>query len=245
MEPALRVHVTAKGFKAVGSATFPVLLVAVQKFLSGASEDVNRLVGAPLLLSVDAARFKPEVRRYFLEAQAVQGAGQAPGLQDRGTQAGTVAGEQLTFAFYETQKPGLYLFDLFDAGAGPEAKPEQRAFVFNVDTVAEGELKRAPREDLQRRAEALVQALAGLHVGASVGTGEGQIGGGTMPKTTIPSVTLDLLPKRRPLEDFSARLRLGEPPVVGYIAGGRFKLDLRTIFPRQDGEVVGAVRAAL
>ena len=104
---------------------------------------------------------------------------------------------------------------------------------------------RTPREELQERAEALVNSLAGSPVAASVGTGEGQIGGGTMPRTTIPSVTLDLLPKSRSLEDFSARLRLGEPPVVGYIAGGRLKLDLRTIFPRQDEQVVGAIRAAL
>jgi L-seryl-tRNA(Ser) seleniumtransferase len=103
----------------------------------------------------------------------------------------------------------------------------------------------APREQLQRRAEAMVQSLSDLPLGASVGTGEGRIGGGTMPRTTIPSVTLDLLPEGRSLEDFSARLRLGEPPVVGYIAGGKFKLDLRTVFPRQDAVVVSAVRAAL
>ena len=32
------------------------------------------------------------------------------------------------------------------------------------------------------------------------------------------------------------------PPVIGYIAGDRFKLDLRTIFPHQDGLVVEAIR---
>jgi hypothetical protein len=34
------------------------------------------------------------------------------------------------------------------------------------------------------------------------------------------------------------------PPIVGYIAGGKFKLDLRTIFPRQDAEIVSALRTA-
>ena len=65
-----------------------------------------------------------------------------------------------------------------------------------------------------------------------------------MPKTKIQSVTLDLLPKSMSLEHFAARLRLGSPPVIGYVSGGRFKLDLRTVFPRQDAEVVQAVRDA-
>jgi hypothetical protein len=32
-------------------------------------------------------------------------------------------------------------------------------------------------------------------------------------------------------------------PVIGYVARGTLKLDLRTIFPRQDADVVDAIRA--
>jgi hypothetical protein len=32
--------------------------------------------------------------------------------------------------------------------------------------------------------------------------------------------------------------------VIGYIAVDQFKLDLRTIFPQQDGLVIQAIRAA-
>ena len=46
-----------------------------------------------------------------------------------------------------------------------------------------------------------------------------------------------------PLADFAARLRTGTPPVVGYVSGNRFRLDLRTIFPRQDDMLVQAIRA--
>ena len=106
------------------------------------------------------------------------------------------------------------------------------------------EMMHTPREQLTARAEQLVAALHNASLGASVGTGEGQIGGGTMPKTKIQSVTLDLLPKSMSLEHFAARLRLGSPPVIGYVSGGRFKLDLRTVFPRQDAEVAQAVRDA-
>src|SRR5438874_2176851 len=34
------------------------------------------------------------------------------------------------------------------------------------------------------------------------------------------------------------------PPVIGYVAGDRFKLDLRTIFPHQDEAVIEAIRTA-
>ena len=40
-------------------------------------------------------------------------------------------------------------------------------------------------------------------------------------------------------------LGLGEPPVVGYTSNERFKLDLRTVFPRQDEQLLRAIRAAL
>jgi L-seryl-tRNA(Ser) seleniumtransferase len=106
-------------------------------------------------------------------------------------------------------------------------------------------MMQTPEPELRARAEALVRGLSGLPVSASVGTGEGQVGGGTMPRTTLPSVTLDLQPRDLSLEQFATKLRTGNPPVVGYVSGGRFKLDLRTVFPRQDRQLVEAIRSAL
>jgi L-seryl-tRNA(Ser) seleniumtransferase len=40
------------------------------------------------------------------------------------------------------------------------------------------------------------------------------------------------------------QLREGTPPVIGYVSGGRFKVDLRTVFPRQDEELILALRHA-
>jgi L-seryl-tRNA(Ser) seleniumtransferase len=78
-----------------------------------------------------------------------------------------------------------------------------------------------------------------------VGAGKAQLGGGTLPRSTVPSVTLNLQPHEGTLADFAARLRVGDPPVIGYLGGGRFKLDLRTVFADQDADVVRALRAAL
>jgi hypothetical protein len=42
--------------------------------------------------------------------------------------------------------------------------------------------------------------------------------------------------------EFAARLRSTTPPIIGYIANDRLKLDVRTILPRQDNLVVDAIR---
>ena len=79
----------------------------------------------------------------------------------------------------------------------------------------------------------------------TIGQGKSQIGGGALPRSTIPSVTLDLAPTQITLKELAARLRAQTPPVVGCISAGRFRLDLRTIFPRQDQALIQAIRAAV
>ena len=90
----------------------------------------------------------------------------------------------------------------------------------------------------------MIAALAALPLQARVGEGKAQVGGGTLPQSVIPSVTLELRPDRLALDEFAARLRAATPPVVGFISGRRFKLDLRTIFLWQDELVLAAIRNA-
>ena len=99
-------------------------------------------------------------------------------------------------------------------------------------------------DELRVRAKALLSQIRDLPLGSSIGEGKAQVGGGSLPRAVIPSVALDLLPDKVPVEDFAATLRRGSPPIIGYVAGGKFKLDLRTIFPRQDTQVVSALRSA-
>jgi L-seryl-tRNA(Ser) seleniumtransferase len=105
------------------------------------------------------------------------------------------------------------------------------------------EMLRTSNDELKSRAEKIKSALDGLPVKASVGVGQAQIGGGTLPRSVIASVTLDLVHSAlKPLE-LAARLRDHAIPVIGYVARGSLKLDLRTIFPRQDAELSAAIRA--
>ena len=101
-------------------------------------------------------------------------------------------------------------------------------------------------DELRARAAAICDQLSKKCSGLQIASGRStaKTGGGTLPKSNLPSVTIDIVPKNSSLADFAATLRTWNPPVIGYIAGGRFKLDLRTIFPQQDEAVIEAIRTA-
>jgi len=105
-------------------------------------------------------------------------------------------------------------------------------------------LLRIPRDELRARAVAIFARLRGLPLQITIGRGAVKAGGGTLPRSMISSITIDIVPENCSVRDFATSLRTSVPPVVGYIANERFKLDLRTIFPHQDDAVVDAIRAA-
>jgi L-seryl-tRNA(Ser) seleniumtransferase len=100
------------------------------------------------------------------------------------------------------------------------------------------------KDELRARAAAMFARLRGLPAQINLGRGSAKVGGGTLPRAVIPSVTLDIVPESGSLHKFADALRRGNPPVIGYISGAVFKLDLRTIFPSQDETVVDAIRSA-
>ena len=66
------------------------------------------------------------------------------------------------------------------------------------------------------------------------------LGGGAGPEEPIPGEAV-ALPGG---DELLRRLRLGDPPVVGYLRDGRLLLDLRTVAPEDDAALVGAVGRA-
>jgi len=105
-------------------------------------------------------------------------------------------------------------------------------------------LLRISRDELRARAAAIFARLRGLPLEITIGRGAVKAGGGTLPRSMISSITIDILPESCSVRDFATSLRTSIPPVVGYIVNERFKLDLRTIFPQQDDALVDAIRAA-
>jgi len=103
-------------------------------------------------------------------------------------------------------------------------------------------LLQIPKDELRARAAAMVTRLQGLPVKITIGSATAKIGGGTLPKSIVPSITLDFLPENGSVQDFARVLRQSVPPIIGYIGNGRFRLDLRTIFSHQDDLVIDAIR---
>ena len=111
-----------------------------------------------------------------------------------------------------------------------------------IESIPALALLRLSTDELRKRGEALIERLRGLSLEAHIGEGEAQIGGGALPRSVIQSVTLDLWSRDFSPNELAAFCRKCTPPVIGYVAKGRFKLDLRTILPEQDDEVIVALR---
>ena len=96
-----------------------------------------------------------------------------------------------------------------------------------------------PPAALRARADALAVRVPGAATVALAAT----IGGGSLPGETLPSYGLAVA--ARSAERLLTALRRGDPAVIGRIEDGRLLLDLRTVDPRADDELAGALGAAL
>ncbi len=106
----------------------------------------------------------------------------------------------------------------------------------------------APVEELERRAGMVVEALRpvvpeGLTV--EVRTDQSQVGGGAMPVKLLESRIVAIVGPGRVLARIEKSLRAGRPPVVARIQDGALKMDLRTISPNEDPQLIEALRRAL
>lgn len=96
-------------------------------------------------------------------------------------------------------------------------------------------------EALRLRADRLLAELARRGVSAEVVSVEGQAGGGTLPLSRLPSWACRVAGEP---EALLARLREGEPAVVGRIADGQLVLDVRCVNDAQLEALAQAVAAA-
>jgi L-seryl-tRNA(Ser) seleniumtransferase len=95
-------------------------------------------------------------------------------------------------------------------------------------------------DELRARALQLAARLDARYV--SVVDSEASVGGGAFPTARIPSVALAF---SRDVIDLEQRLRGGSPPVVARVAEGHVLVDVRTIRPEDEADLVTAIRAAL
>lgn len=102
-----------------------------------------------------------------------------------------------------------------------------------------------PVDNLKNRAERLAPQL-----NACAAVGEARaiedvayLGGGSLPTQQLPTWCIAVTPQTASVEQFAKSLRTADTPVVGRIRQNQLLLDLRTVFPRQDQQLVQAVEA--
>jgi L-seryl-tRNA(Ser) seleniumtransferase len=94
------------------------------------------------------------------------------------------------------------------------------------------------QDELLARAERVAKELDAAGISAEAVTSDAAVGGGGAPGVRLPSAAIALPP------ELARPLRLGDPPVVGYVARGRLLLDLVAVPPAADHTLAAAVRRA-
>lgn len=101
-------------------------------------------------------------------------------------------------------------------------------------------------EVLSNRAARLCQALAPLPaLDTAVIDGVGYTDGGALPGSGLPSKLVTVQVRGLKPAALAARLREGEPPVIGRITEGVVALDVRTVRDDELGDLVRAFRELL
>jgi L-seryl-tRNA(Ser) seleniumtransferase len=102
------------------------------------------------------------------------------------------------------------------------------------------------KDEIERRAEALVAQIESVQtkpakLKLSLCDGESVIGGGAAPSAVLPTRLIALRHAEFSVDGLCDRLRASDPPIIARVEEGRVLIDLRTVFPEQDGTLVTTI----
>ena len=107
-------------------------------------------------------------------------------------------------------------------------------------------LMMASRKALTKRGEIILSHLpkkAKDKLGISLVESEVEAGSGSLPEEKLDSMAFRFKPNRISASKLATQFRMGDTPVVGYIHGHTFYIDLKAVIPGQEKELVGAISA--
>jgi L-seryl-tRNA(Ser) seleniumtransferase len=106
-------------------------------------------------------------------------------------------------------------------------------------------MMRLSKTEIAQRAEAIVSSVESDTKSGPLKLelldGESVIGGGAAPSAVLPTRLIALSHADLSADEINVRLRANAPPIVARVEDGRVLLDLRTVFPGQDADVVSAL----
>jgi len=109
------------------------------------------------------------------------------------------------------------------------------------DAVPVLRMMRLSKDEIGRRAEALVAKVKAPKLKLDLLDGESVIGGGAAPSAVLPTRLIALTHAELSADELCARLRASDPPVIARVEEGRVLLDLRTVFSEQDAVLAQAL----
>lgn len=101
-----------------------------------------------------------------------------------------------------------------------------------------------PAAALEARAGAMAAACRDAGVAAGTARAESAVGGGAAPMAALPSTLVIVAPEAVDAITLERRLRCGHPPVIVRMLDGAVAIDLRTVPPAQDEQLLRALVTA-
>jgi L-seryl-tRNA(Ser) seleniumtransferase len=102
------------------------------------------------------------------------------------------------------------------------------------DAIPTVRMMRVTKEEIGRRAKALVKRIVSPKLKAEIVEGESLLGGGAAPSCVLPTCLVALVGEGIGADELCVKLRSSDPPIIGRVEDGGVLLDLRTVFPEQD-----------
>jgi L-seryl-tRNA(Ser) seleniumtransferase len=101
-------------------------------------------------------------------------------------------------------------------------------------------------ETLERRARMLAEMLGKEVPALTVGIerGDGEVGGGALPLQRLPGWVVTLVHAGLTPDEIDRRARAADPPVIGIIRAGKYRLDVRTLTDAEAAEAAQALARA-
>jgi L-seryl-tRNA(Ser) seleniumtransferase len=112
------------------------------------------------------------------------------------------------------------------------------------DAVPVLRMMRLSKDEIADRAKAIVSQMASgqkTRLKLELRDGQSLIGGGAAPSAGLPTQLIALSHADLSADALNARLRSNAPPVIARVEEGRVLIDLRTVFPAQDADLVTAL----
>jgi L-seryl-tRNA(Ser) seleniumtransferase len=103
----------------------------------------------------------------------------------------------------------------------------------------------APVEEIEERASALASRLQGADAKIELAPGASTTGGGSAPGGEIPTVLVEIAPRRGSADQVVRALIDHDPPVISRIVEDRVAIDLRTVRADEEEALLRALEAAL